>query len=99
MNCHPGTTRLALIRRIRGDAGVAQIPIILLTTASPESMSQSVELKSLKVAEIVTKPFSPRELLATVCGLLGHESESRDTHTGCELNPKFVDRNRTAQPR
>ena len=90
---------VALIRRIRSDARLAQIPIVLLTTVSRESMPQSVELKSLKVAEIVTKPFSPRELLATVCGLLGHESKSGDTHADSGLSPRFADRNRTTQPR
>lgn len=90
---------VALIRRIRSDARLAQIPIILLTSASPESLIQSVELTSLKVAKIVTKPFSPRELLATACELLNHECRSHDSHTDCGLNPRFADRNRTTLPR
>jgi DNA-binding response OmpR family regulator len=65
---------IELVRRIRGDAQRSRLPIVLLTSKSIDDAKNVEELTCLKFARILPKPFSPRELLATACELLGKES-------------------------
>ena len=60
----PGMTGLDVCRRIRSDAAVATLPIVILTAKAGEA-DRIVGLE-LGADDYVTKPFSPRELVARV---------------------------------
>jgi two-component system, OmpR family, phosphate regulon response regulator PhoB len=64
----PGMTGVELARRIRRDEHTREIPIIMLTAKGEEAD----KLRSFDsgVDDYVTKPFSPRELIARVKALL-----------------------------
>jgi len=66
----PRMDGLELIRRLRSDAATSDLPVLLLTAKGFE-LDQNVLKNELGVAEIIVKPFSPRELLKTVQELLG----------------------------
>lgn len=61
----PGMTGGELCERIRGHEGLGPIPVILLTAKGFELDAAYYE-RDLRVAAIVDKPFSPRELVRTV---------------------------------
>ncbi|MEX0703963.1 MAG: response regulator [Planctomycetales bacterium] len=61
---------IELCRRIRENPGTEQLPIILLTAKGYELEEESVML-DLWLSALIGKPFSPRELLETVEGILG----------------------------
>lgn len=60
----PGMSGNALLRQLRGDARWARLPCIVLTAAGQEAQLRDVE--ALGASEVMTKPFSPRRLLARV---------------------------------
>ncbi len=60
----PGLDGLEVCRRLRADAKTARIPIIMLTARAAES-DRVVGLE-LGADDYVTKPFSPRELIARI---------------------------------
>jgi len=64
----PGMSGLDLARRLRRDAVTRDLPLIMLTARSEESD----KLKSFDVGidDYVTKPFSPRELIARIKAVL-----------------------------
>ncbi len=64
----PGMSGVDLARRLRSDELTAALPIIMLTARGEEAD----KLKSFEsgVDDYVTKPFSPRELLARMKALL-----------------------------
>jgi DNA-binding response OmpR family regulator len=64
----PGLDGLQLCRAIRGDAGMAAIPIIMVTAKAEES-DRIVGLE-LGADDYITKPFSPNEVVARVRALL-----------------------------
>ena len=68
----PDQTGLRLLARIRGDRNFQQIPVIMLTAKSMEED----KLAGLNTGadDYVTKPFSPRELLARAKALLRRKS-------------------------
>ena len=68
----PDQTGLRLLARIRGDRHFADIPIIMLTAKSMEED----KLAGLNngADDYITKPFSPRELLARARALLRRKS-------------------------
>ena len=70
-----GPDGLELVRRVRNDARLAHVPIILLTEQSFDLYEYKEQLADYEIAQIVTKPFSPRELLDTVRSFLAHEEE------------------------
>ena len=61
----PRMSGIDLIERIRADARLADLPVILLTAKGYE-LSTDDAFKRLKVFELVAKPFSPRELCKLV---------------------------------
>ena len=64
----PGMSGVDLARRIRGDGRLKSIPIIMLTARSEErDMIQGLETGA---DEYMTKPFSPRELMARIKAVL-----------------------------
>ncbi len=64
----PGQSGLALARRLRADARTRELPIIFLTARSEES--DKVAALDAGADDYVTKPFSPRELVARIRALL-----------------------------
>jgi two-component system phosphate regulon response regulator PhoB len=64
----PGESGVAFARRLRGDRRTKDIPIILLT-ARAEERDKIAGLES-GADDYVTKPFSPRELLARIKAVL-----------------------------
>lgn len=64
----PGTSGIDLARRLKRDELTGQIPIIMLTARSEEED----KVRGLEVGadDFITKPFSPRELVARVRAVL-----------------------------
>lgn len=64
----PGTSGLELTRRLKQDEITAQVPIILLTAKGEEDN----KIQGLEVGadDYITKPFSPRELVARLKAVL-----------------------------
>lgn len=79
----PGTSGLEFARRLRKDESTADIPIIMLTAKGDEDC----KIKGLEagVDDYITKPFSPRELVARLKTVL-----RRTTPKGVE-EPVTVD--------
>jgi DNA-binding response OmpR family regulator len=64
----PGMGGLEICHALRGDPATARLPIIMLTARSDES--DRVAGLELGADDYVTKPFSPKELVARVGALL-----------------------------
>jgi DNA-binding response OmpR family regulator len=64
----PGVDGLEVCRRLRGDERTARIPMIMLTARAAEA-DRIVGLE-MGADDYVTKPFSPRELVARVKAVL-----------------------------
>ena|GEM_PF-1186150 len=71
-----GPDGLELVRRVRADENLANLPIILLTAQNFDLYEYKEQLADYEIAQIITKPFSPRELLSTVSSFLEHEQET-----------------------
>lgn len=74
----PGTNGLELIRRLKRDPSTAEIPVILLTAKADED--NKIHGLDVGADDYITKPFSPRELVARISALLrrtdfGHKGE------------------------
>ena len=72
----PGMSGVQLARRLRRDALTAELPLLMLTARGEESD----KLKSFDagVDDYLTKPFSPRELIARMKALLRRSGEPDD---------------------
>ena len=72
----PGMSGVQLVRRLRKDPLTADLPLLMLTARGEESD----KLKSFDagVDDYVTKPFSPRELIARIKALLRRSGEPED---------------------
>ncbi len=64
----PGMSGLELARRLRGEARTRGVPIIMLTARGDER--DKVQGLETGADDYVTKPFSPRELLARIQAVL-----------------------------
>jgi len=64
----PGMSGLDLARRLRGDARTRAVPIIMLTARGDER--DKVQGLETGADDYITKPFSPRELLARIQAVL-----------------------------
>lgn len=64
----PGASGLDVARRLRADERTRQIPIIMLTARSDEQ--DKVSGLEAGADDYITKPFSPRELLARIKAVL-----------------------------
>lgn len=64
----PGMDGLEVCRRLKGDADLARIPVIMLT-AKGEEVDKIVGLE-LGADDYVVKPFSPRELILRIKAVL-----------------------------
>ncbi|MCX4026548.1 phosphate regulon transcriptional regulator PhoB [Endozoicomonas sp. SM1973] len=85
----PGTSGIELARRLRRDEITANIPIIMLTAKGEEDN----KIQGLEVGadDYITKPFSPRELVARLKAVLrrsgAHEPQEPIRVEGLELDP------------
>ena len=72
----PGMSGVELARRLRRDALTKDIPTLMLTARGEEAD----KLKSFDagIDDYVTKPFSPRELIARIKALLRRSGEPED---------------------
>ncbi|MCT8469137.1 phosphate regulon transcriptional regulator PhoB [Chromohalobacter canadensis] len=73
----PGTSGIELARRLKRDTVTAELPIILLTAKSEED--NKIQGLEAGADDYITKPFSPRELVARLKAVL-----RRATPTGVE---------------
>jgi two-component system phosphate regulon response regulator PhoB len=70
----PETSGLELLRRLRKDPVTALLPIIMLTAKTDEA--QKIHGLNTGADDYVTKPFSPRELIARIKAVLRRGTES-----------------------
>ncbi len=73
----PGVDGLEVCRRLRAEPKTAAVPIIMLTAKSSEA-DRVVGLE-LGADDYVTKPFSPREMVARVKAVLRRASRGQET--------------------
>jgi CheY-like chemotaxis protein len=64
----PNLSGVELCRRLKQDPATGRIPAILLTARGYDLDGETAE--SAGIVKILSKPFSPRQLLATVADLL-----------------------------
>lgn len=64
----PGTSGIELVRRLKREEVTAQIPVIMLTAKTEED--NKVRGLEIGVDDYITKPFSPRELVARLKAVL-----------------------------
>jgi two-component system phosphate regulon response regulator PhoB len=85
----PGTSGVVLAKQLRSDARTKDIPIIMLT-ARGEERDKILGLES-GADDYITKPFSPRELMARIRAVLRRHipviSEETVAAGGLELSP------------
>ncbi len=72
----PGLDGLEICRRLKADATTRSIPIVILTAKGTEA--DIVTGLELGASDYVTKPFSPRVLVARVRAVLRRENEQTD---------------------
>lgn len=85
----PGTSGIQLTKQLRQDNRTKDLPIILLTARSDE-VDKEMGL-NLGADDYLTKPFSPRELVARVNALLRRRAPQKTSEIislfGLELDP------------
>jgi len=85
----PGTSGVEFARRLRADSRTRDIPIIMLT-ARTEEHDKVLGLES-GADDYITKPFSPRELMARIRAVLRRRAPQMTDETvraeGIELSP------------
>lgn len=72
----PGASGVELARRLRRDEFTKELPLIMLTARSEEA--DKLESFDSGIDDYITKPFSPRELIARVKALLRRSGTSTD---------------------
>ena len=86
----PGMNGIEFAKRLRGNSATKFIPIIMLTAKSDED--NKVEGLNVGADDFLTKPFSPRELVARIKALLRRRSPELINDPiitqGLVLNPK-----------
>ncbi len=85
----PGLSGIDLARRIRGDGRLKAIPIIMLTARSEER--DKIQGLDIGADDYITKPFSPRELMARIKAVLRRRApqmtEDAVEISGLKLDP------------
>ncbi len=64
----PGTSGIELAKRLKGDESTSAIPIIMLTAKGEED--NKIQGLEMGADDYITKPFSPRELVARLKAVL-----------------------------
>ena len=88
----PGLSGLEICRAMRADPGISGVPIIMLTARSEETD----RIVGLEIGgdDYVTKPFSPKELVARIGAVLRRSHRSRPGGTLLRFGPLLVDPDR-----
>lgn len=85
----PGTSGVVLARQLRADPAMRDIPIIMLTARGDER--DKVQGLEAGADDYITKPFSPRELMARIRAVLRRHVPQLPDETvaagGIELSP------------
>ncbi len=85
----PGTSGIALAKQLRADARTSGIPVIMLTARGDER--DKISGLESGADDYITKPFSPRELMARIRAILRrHAPQMHDEALamgGLELSP------------
>jgi len=84
----PGTSGLELLRRLRRDELTAKIPIIMLTAKAEED--NMVQCLNSGADDYISKPFSPRELVARIHALL-RRKDPADADQAIEVDQLHYD--------
>ena len=85
----PGVDGLEICRQLRQDARTARLPVIMLTAKATEA-DRIVGLE-MGADDYITKPFSPRELVARVKALLRRTSTAEQPHEIIRAGPLAID--------
>jgi DNA-binding response OmpR family regulator len=85
----PGMDGLLVCQALRRDPATAAIPVIMLTARGEEA--DRVRGLELGADDYVTKPFSPKELVARVSALLRRIERSRTAATVLHYGPLVID--------
>lgn len=88
----PGVDGLTLCRTLRGDSSTAAIPIIMLTAKAAEA--DRIAGLELGADDYITKPFSPKELVARVRALLRRTERRAPTAGTLNYGPLSIDLDR-----
>ena len=85
----PGLDGLQVCRALRADPATAVIPIIMLTARGEEA--DRIRGLELGADDYITKPFSPRELVARVAALLRRTERADPPRTRLRYGPLTMD--------
>ena len=85
----PGLDGLAVCRALRADPATAVVPIIMLTAKAEES--DRIAGLELGADDYITKPFSPREVVARVRALLRRADRPAAATTVLTYGPLTID--------
>ena len=72
----PELTGEELCRRMRSDARFVDVPVIMLTAKCLE-LNRAMLRDELRIFEVLSKPFSPRELVQTVHACLADHATAQ----------------------
>lgn len=90
----PGQSGLEICRAVRSEPRLANIPIIMLTAKSEEA--DRIAGLELGADDYVTKPFSPKELVARVGAVLRRADRSRSAEPMLKFGAVLLDTERHA---
>jgi DNA-binding response OmpR family regulator len=88
----PGMDGMQVCQALRADPPTARVPVLMLTAKGEES--DRVRGLELGADDYVTKPFSPRELVARVAALLRRADRSQAPAAQLEYGPLTVNLDR-----
>lgn len=71
----PGIDGWEVYRQMRADKALVDIPVIIVT-AKAQSIDKVLGLQVAKVADYITKPFGPKELVSSVKRVLARQNGS-----------------------
>ena len=84
----PGTTGIELARRLKREEATAELPIIMLTAKGEED--NKIQGLEAGADDYITKPFSPRELVARLKAVL-RRATPRGVEDPIEINGLLLD--------
>ena len=87
----PGISGVELCRRMKKDAGLKHIPIIMLTARAEED--DKIQGLNAGADDYLTKPFSPRELIARINAVLRRVSSNKIAANILEYGGLVLDEN------
>ena len=88
----PGMDGMQVCQALRADATTAPVPILMLTARGEEA--DRVKGLELGADDYVTKPFSPKELVARVAALLRRTERASQPATRLQYGPIVINLDR-----